>query len=346
MSRGRTTAIVSASICLIALITAGLTAQSDQKNPWDVRNGSHMPGPPSPKHQESLYASVGPLLTQYAVDVKRATLTPLSSVKLPQNVQYAWPSPDHRVLYVSWSAATTDGPPGAQGISSFRIDRHTGALTQFGTDVRLPKRPVHIATDHAGRYLLAAHNAPPAGVTVWAINRDGSLGGEIPQLGVVDGGIYAHQILVDPWDRMAILTTRGNVPAEAPSGVEEPGAMKVFAYDDGILSNETSVAPNAGFGFQPRHVVFSRLGLRVYLAVERQNQLQVYRRTSADTLAPLPKYTKNTLADPVNHNERIFPAQMVGPIQISEDGRFVYRRQPQQRHHARRAGFTDLLSRR
>jgi 6-phosphogluconolactonase len=98
--------------------------------------------------------------------------------------------------------------------------------------------------------------------------------------------------------------------------------MKVFAYNDGILSNETSVAPNGGFGFQPRHVSFTRR--LVYLAVERQNQLQVYEKRSDHALEPLPKYTRNTLADPVNHSEKIFPAQMVGPIQISQDGRFVY----------------------
>ena len=295
---------------------------ASQNNPWNVTEGSNMPGPATPEPKESLYASVGAVLTQYELDVKDATLTPRSSVVLPRNVQYAWPSPDHRVLYVSWSAGTNDRPLGEQGISSFRIDKHTGALTEFGTPVLLLKRPVHIATDQAGRYLLAAHNHPPAGLTVWTINPDGSLGAEVPQPGVIDGGIYAHQILVDPFDRMAILTTRGNVPAEAPSGVEEPGAMKVFAYNDGILSNETSVAPNGGFGFQPRHVSFTRR--LVYLAVERQNQLQVYEKRGDYALEPLPKYTKNTLADPVNHSETIFPAQMVGPIQISQDGRFVY----------------------
>jgi 6-phosphogluconolactonase len=305
MSRRPFAAVVLMWLSVITLLTAG-----------------QMPGPATPTPKESLYASVAAVLTQYEVDVENAALTPLSSVTLPRNVQYAWPSPDHRVLYVSWSAATSDGPMGAQGITSFRIDKHTGALTRFGTDVLLPKRPVHIATDQAGKYLLAAHNAPPAGLTVWIINSDGSLGGQVPQPGVVDGGIYAHQILVDPFDRMAILTTRGNVPAEAPSGVEEPGAMKVFAYDSGILSDETSVAPNGGFGFQPRHVAFSKK--LVYLAVERQNQLQVYEKLTDHTLAPLPTFTKNTLADPVNNNERIFPAQMVGPIQISHDGRFVY----------------------
>jgi 6-phosphogluconolactonase len=310
--------------CLITLaVAAGIhRTAAGQSNPFNVPQGSKMPGPSTPEPKESLYASVGAVLTQYELDVNNATLTPRSSVALPRNVQYAWPSPDHRVLYVSWSAGTNDRPLGEQGISSFHIDKHTGALTPFGTPVLLLKRPVHIATDQAGRYLLAAHNHPPAGLTVWTINPDGSLGAQVPQPGVIDGGIYAHQILVDPFDRMAILTTRGNVAAEAPSGVEEPGAMKVFAYNDGVLSNETSVAPNGGFGFQPRHVSFTRK--LVYLAVERQNQLQVYEKRGDYALEPLPKYTRNTLADPVNHNETIFPAQMVGPIQISQDGRFVY----------------------
>ncbi len=298
----------------LALVTASQLTTAGQSNPFS---------PTTPEVKESLYASVGAVLTQYELDVKDATLTPLSSVTLPRNVQYAWPSPDHRVLYVSWSLATADRPLGEQGISSFHIDKKTGGLTEFGARVLLAKRPVHIATDNAGRYLLAAHNNPPAGLTVWAINADGSLGVEIPQPGVTDGGIYAHQILVDPFDRMAILTTRGNVAAEAPSGAEEPGAMKVFAYNDGILSDETSVAATpTGLGFQPRHVSFTRK--LVYLAVERQNQLQVYEKRGDFELEPLPKYTRNTLADPVNHSEKIFPAQMVGPIQLSHDGRFVY----------------------
>ena len=62
----------------------------------------------------------------------------------------------------------------------------------------------------------------------------------------------------------------------------------------------------------------------MFLAVERQNQLQVYDREGQHGLAALPKFTKTTLADPVHHNEAIFPAQMVGPIQISVNRRFVY----------------------
>lgn len=323
MFRHRIAPALYFSLLALVLLTAGRTTNASQNNPWNIAQGSNMPGPATPQSKESLYASVGAVLTQYELDVNDATLTARSSVTLPRGVQYAWPSPDHRVLYVAWSAGTNDRALGEQGINSFHIDKKTGALTEFGARVLLLKRPVHIATDNAGRYLLAAHNNPPAGLTVWTINADGSLGAQVPQPGVTDGGIYAHQILVDPFDRMAILTTRGNVVAEAPSGMEEPGALKVFAYNDGILSDETSVAATpTGLGFQPRHVSFTRK--LVYLAVERQNQLQVYEKRGDFELEPRPTYTKNTLADPVNHSETIFPAQMVGPIQLSHDGRFVY----------------------
>ena len=209
---------------VLVLLTVGQTTNANQNNPWNVAQGQQQcPGRQRPESKESLYASVGAVLTQYELDVKDATLTPRSSVVLPRNVQYAWPSPDHRVLYVVLERRSlTDRPLGEQGISSFRIDKQTGALTPFRHSGASPKRPVHIATDNAGRYLLAAHNHPPAGLTVWTINADGSLGAEVPQPGVIDGGIYAHQILVDPFDRMAILTTRGNVPAKRHPASRSP----------------------------------------------------------------------------------------------------------------------------
>ena len=272
---------------------------------------------------EYLYASVGAVLTQYAVDIENAELLAQRSVSLPFGIQYAWPDPSHKVLYVAWARRTSvDGPIGEQGVTALRIDAATGALSVLGSPLLLLKRPVHLSTDTSGKYLLIAHNNPPAGLTVFALAPDGSIGNQVPEPGVLDGGIYAHQLTVDPTSRMAILVTRGNVPAEAPSKVEEPGALKVFSYKDGVLSNEQSIAPNKGIGFKPRHVDYHNRF--VFLAVERQNQLQVYEKLTADTLAPLPKYTKTTLADPLRHNEVKFPAQMVGPIHVSHNGRFVY----------------------
>src|SRR5262245_32675607 len=57
-------------------------------------------------------------------------------------------SPDRRVVYV--------GHRGQPAISSFRIDRGSGALTLQGT-MSLPHAPTFLAPDRAGKYLLSAY---------------------------------------------------------------------------------------------------------------------------------------------------------------------------------------------
>ena len=46
------------------------------------------------------YASVGPLLKIFEVDVDGAQLRERGAVTLPANIQYAWPHPSRRYLYV------------------------------------------------------------------------------------------------------------------------------------------------------------------------------------------------------------------------------------------------------
>jgi hypothetical protein len=45
------------------------------------------------------YASVGPLLNMFDVDVDGAQLRERGAVTLPANIQYAWPHPSRRYLY-------------------------------------------------------------------------------------------------------------------------------------------------------------------------------------------------------------------------------------------------------
>jgi hypothetical protein len=54
----------------------------------------------------ALYASVGPELTQYDVEVAGATLVGRGTVRLPANVQYAWPHASGQFLYVASSDST------------------------------------------------------------------------------------------------------------------------------------------------------------------------------------------------------------------------------------------------
>ena len=80
----------------------------------------------------ALYSAVGDELTHYEVDVEGAALVRRKTVKVPANVQYAWPHPSRRYLYV----ATSNRGPGLKAdlnqISAFRIDPGSGALEPHG----------------------------------------------------------------------------------------------------------------------------------------------------------------------------------------------------------------------
>src|SRR4051794_8492429 len=272
-----------------------------------------------PAHQKvALYANVGADLTHYDVDVARAALIKRATVTLPASVQYAWPHTSRRFLFVaSSSTAPGNGPVGTDHyVSAFHIDPASGALTAHGPAIRLPTRPIHISTDIPSAHILVAFNHPSA-VRVYRINKDSTLGDEVRQPGVIDAGIYAHQVRVTPDNRFAILVTRGN--EGTPTRAEDPGALKVFAYKDGVLMNEVSVAPNGGKGFGPRHLDFHPTKPWVYVSIETQNKMFTY-RLHGGTLNPEIAYRAETLAEP-NH---IRARQAEGTVHVHPNGRFLY----------------------
>ena len=90
------------------------------------------------------YASVGPELSLYDVDIADATLQKRATVTLPANIQYAWPHRSKRFLYV----VSSSGGPGVAGdkhlANAFRIDPASGALQPHGEPQNLPSRPIHV----------------------------------------------------------------------------------------------------------------------------------------------------------------------------------------------------------
>ena len=270
----------------------------------------------------AVYAGVGEELIAFSLDVERATLTRQSSVTLPGFVQEAWSSPRTPFLYVAWSngGASYNGsgvePRGDRhGITAFRVDAD-GALHQHGSPAALRSRPIHLTGDGPGRHLLVAYN-DPSGVSVHAINADGSVGGEVSQRASIDAGVYAHQVRVLPSNRAVVLVTRGNEPTA--SSREDPGALKVFRYDAGALSNEISIAPQNGVGYRARHLDFHPTRPWLFLSLESQNQLQVYRR-SDDGLQSTPLFTVSTLAD----GGKNIQGQTTSTVHVHPNGRFVY----------------------
>src|SRR6478735_4197053 len=143
------------------------------------------------------------------------------------------------------------------------------------------------ATDPAPTTTASARSVSTQGR---GLGKDGTILTQVKQPGSLDFGIYAHQVRVDPSDKTVILVTRGNGPAGGKP--EDPGALKVFGYKDGILTNRASIAPNRGFGFQPRHLDFHPSRPWVFVTLERQNKLQVYQREPDGNLGSAPLFTK------------------------------------------------------
>ena len=266
----------------------------------------------------ALYASVGAELTQYDVDVNEGSLVRRASVTLSAGVQYAWPHVSGQYLYVASSNGGV-GSSGATGdlhhASAFRIDPLSGGLTLHGNPISLPSRPIHITTDVPSRHVLIAYNNPSR-ITVHRVSDDGTIGTEVKQA-PLDAGIYAHQTRVSLSNRTAILVTRGN---DASGGKpEDPGALKVFDFNDGLLTKEVAIAPEGGYGFGPRHLDFHPTQPWMYVSLERQNQIWAY-KLEENGVDPDPMFKISTLAHPL----QVRPRQIAGTVHVHPNGRFVY----------------------
>lgn len=261
------------------------------------------------------YAAIGPELDVFDIDVEGAALARRSAIALPANVQYAWPHPSRRHLYV----ASSNGGPRVAGdrhfASALAMDPENGDLRPHGEAAVLPSRPIHLSVDRGGKYLLTAYNNP-SHITVHRLNADGSIGALIAQPDKLDAGIYAHQVLAAPSSHMVTLVARGN--DAAPGKTEDPGAINTFAFDNGVLRNLASFAPGTGLGFGPRHLDFHPIKPWAFVSIERQNKLYVYRLDSVTGLKREPLFIKDTLSKA--------PAmrQAAGAIHIHPSGRFVY----------------------
>ena len=219
---------------------------------------------------------------------------------------------------------SSNGGPAVAGdkhvASAFKIDPATGALTPHGAPQMLPSRPINTSVDMAGEYLLTAYN-DPSSLTVHRINKDGTLGERVNQPDPLDTGKYAHQIRATPDNANVILVTRGNnAPGDNPVN---PGSIKTFSFKNGVLGNLAAIAPGDGMHFGPRHLDFHPTQPWVYVSIESQNKLYVYKREPATGLSRDPLFVKETLSDPASKAR-----QGAGPIHVHPNGQLRLSHQP------------------
>jgi 6-phosphogluconolactonase (cycloisomerase 2 family) len=200
-------------------------------------------------------------------------------------------------------------------VTAFKIDPATGALNQIGDPMRLPVRPIHMSLDNESQHLLVAFNIPSS-VRVYRINQDFTPGEEVPQA-AMDAGTYAHQVRATPDGRHVVLVTRGN--EGTPQRPEDPGALMVFDYNNGVLSNQYKIAPNGGRAYGPRHLDFHPTRPWMYVSIETQNQMHMHRLRDGKPLAAV-AFNKTTLLEPNNIRSR----QAAGTVHVHPNGRFVY----------------------
>jgi 6-phosphogluconolactonase (cycloisomerase 2 family) len=266
------------------------------------------------------FQGVGTRLRAFAVDVDSATLTPRDAVDLPSNIQYAWPHPSRPIVYVATSDSASGNatvPGVVHRLCAVCVDTD-GRLVLHGEPQVLPTRPIHASVDRSGGWILTAYNKP-SGLTVHAINPDGTVGAVVPQSAALDAGVFAHQILALPSNRSIVLVARGN--DAVGDRREDPGALKTFGFADGKLSPGASIAAGdrGGLGYGPRHLDFHPVRPWVYVSVERQNALHMH-RMQGDRIDPQPAYVKGTLA--MQRDERLM--QVAGGIHVHPAGGAVY----------------------
>src|SRR5215203_5428740 len=111
----------------------------------------------SPASTLFLYAAVGAELATYGVSAQDGALAKTSSVTLPFAVQYVWQDPSAKFVYAAWSNGMQED---RHGITAFRIDPATGALSPHGSAIEIRHRPVHLAVDADATHVLVAYNNP------------------------------------------------------------------------------------------------------------------------------------------------------------------------------------------
>ena len=152
---------------------------------------------------------------------------------------------------------------GYSGVASFRIDPASGGATQIG-EVELEADACYVATDHTGRFLLAAYLIPGM-VTVHPIGDDGAAHG--PPTDRRETEIYAHSIQTDPSNRFAF------VPHVKPTD-----SIHQFRFDPnrGRLTPSTVARIETEPGYGPRHYVFHPTLDVVYFNAEQASAVSVF----------------------------------------------------------------------
>ncbi len=255
----------------------------------------------------------------YRFDTKTGSVAPLSSAKTV-NPSYLLPSRDGRTVYAVNELPGDSGPADQRGgISAFRFDAKTGALTFIDRVSSEGNDPCYLSLSPDGKYLVTANYSvaanPGGSFAVFPLREDGAVSpaalavhheGSGPVKGRQDGA-HVHSTVFSPDGRYLF--------------VQDLGADKIFGYrytvdgSRGLISpTDTRYTPvKAGSG--PRHMVFGANGRHAYVTSELNAAVEVYGYHDG----------KLTPVETVPMAAPGFKGKVGGAaLHLSPDGRFLY----------------------
>lgn len=260
-----------------------------------------------------VYGASSKGIYNYRFDPKAGRLTPIGVASEAVKPSFMVTDPQHRFLY----AVTEKGQDGYKTngfVSSFSIDRNTGALTFLNRVDSGGGSPCHLVVDKTGKTLYVA-NYGTGSVVSFAIKPDGSIGertGFDQHTGSsVDParqeGPHAHATVLSPDNRFLFVPDLGT------------DQVKIYKVDTAKGTFEPNDPPFATVkaGLGPRHFAFGRGAKFAYALCEMGSSVVVFSYnpvkgslTPVQTISNLPPDFKGE--------------DNSAEIEIDRSGRFLY----------------------
>jgi 6-phosphogluconolactonase len=253
----------------------------------------------------------------YHFDPKTGQLTPIGVAAEVVNPSFLVTDPQHRFLYAVTEMGQARGPDAYKtngSISSFSIDRKTGALTFLNKIDSGGGGPCHLVVDKTGKMLFVA-NYGSGSVASFAIKPDGSIGertGFDQHTGLsVDParqkGPHAHAVVLSPDNRFLFVPDLGT---------DQIKIYRVDAAKGTFTPNDPPFATvKAGYG--PRHFTFGRGAKFAYAVCEMGSSVAVFSYDAAKgSLTPVQTISNLPLDFKGVDNS--------AEIEVDRSGRFLY----------------------
>src|ERR1700689_1048966 len=221
-------------------------------------------------------ASTSKGIYNYRFDTKTGKLTPIGLAAELPNPSFLATDPQHRFLY---AVTEMSNEPGADDykingkVSSYSINRKTGALTLLNQVDAGGGGSCHLVVDKTGKTLFVA-NYGSGNVASFAIKADGSIGertGFNQHTGSsVDParqkGPHAHEVVLSPDNRFLFVPDLGT---------DQIKIYRVDAAKGTFTPNDPPFATvKAGYG--PRHFTFGRGAKFAYAVCEMGSSVAVF----------------------------------------------------------------------